>query len=112
MIGLDLTRISRFENIDLKRLGAKLGHELDSPKTAAKIWAVYEALTKAEGRKINPHKIKISFQRACAPSVDNIDIPLVSNPEKELKGEYILSLTHEGDYVAVVALNVNFIKRG
>jgi len=56
MIGLDLTRISRFENIDLKRLGAKLGHDLDSPKTAAKIWAVYEALTKAEGRKINPKK--------------------------------------------------------
>jgi phosphopantetheinyl transferase (holo-ACP synthase) len=104
MIGIDLTRISRFEKIDLKRLGDKLGHELDSPKTAAKVWAIYEALTKAEGKKINPKNIKIFFKIACAPSVQNIDTPKVLNANKELSGDYILSLTHEGDYVAVVAL--------
>lgn len=104
MIGIDLTRISRFEKIDLKRLGGKLGHELDTPKTAAKVWAIYEALTKAEGKKINPRKLKIVFKMACAPTVQNIDSPKVFNPEKELSGEYIISLTHEGDYIAVVAL--------
>lgn len=105
MIGIDLTRISRFEKIDLKRLGEKLGHELDSPKTAAKVWAIYEALTKAEGRKINPRKIKIVFKIACAPEVKSIaEDPIALNFENELSGDYILSLTHEGDYVAVVAL--------
>jgi phosphopantetheinyl transferase (holo-ACP synthase) len=100
MIGIDLTRISRFEEIDLKRLGEKLGHELDSPKTAAKVWAIYEALTKAEGRQINPQKIKITFDRGCAPTAQNIEVP----NEGELTDQYIISLTHEGDYVAVVAL--------
>ena len=104
MIGIDLTRISRFEKIDLKRLGDKLGHELDTPKTAAKVWAIYEALTKAEGKKINPKKIKIIFKMACAPIVQNIDSPKIFYLEKELSGEYIISLTHEGDYIAVVAL--------
>lgn len=104
MIGIDLTRISRFEKIDLRRLSDKLGHELDTPKTAAKIWAIYEALTKAEGKKINPRKLKIVFKMGCTPTVQNIDLPKVLNPEKELSGEYIISLTHEGDYVAVVAL--------
>jgi phosphopantetheinyl transferase (holo-ACP synthase) len=107
MIGIDLTRISRFEKIDLKRLGDKLGHELDSPRTAAKIWATYEALIKAEGRKINPKKIKITFERGCAPTVHSIASPQVWNLENELSGDYILSLTHEGDYIAVVALKRN-----
>lgn len=107
MIGIDLTRISRFENIDLERLGKKLGHKLDSPKTAAKIWATVEALIKAEGRRFNPTKINITFERACAPTVHNLDTPQVLNHQKELSGEYILSLTHEGDYVAVVALRKN-----
>jgi phosphopantetheinyl transferase (holo-ACP synthase) len=105
MIGIDLTRISRFEKIDLKRLGEKLGHELDSPKTAAKIWAIYEALTKAEGKQINPKKIKIVFKVACAPTVECIaEDPIAVNTHNELSGDYVLSLTHEGDYVAVVAL--------
>ena len=105
MIGIDLTRISRFEKIDLKRLGQKLGHELDSPKTAAKVWAIYEALTKAEGRPINPKKIKIIFKLACAPTVQCIaEDPIALNMQNELSGDYTLSLTHEGDYVAVVAL--------
>jgi phosphopantetheinyl transferase (holo-ACP synthase) len=108
MLGIDLTRISRFEKIDLNRLGHKLGHELDSPKTAAKVWAIYEALTKAEGRKINPRKIKILFKVACAPTVHAVaEDPIAINTQNELSGDYILSLTHEGDYVAVVALRRN-----
>ena len=80
MIGIDLTRISRFEKIDLKRLGEKLGHELDSPKTAAKVWACLEALTKAEGKKFNPKKIKLIFNVACTPTVSSVEPnPLVFN---------------------------------
>jgi phosphopantetheinyl transferase (holo-ACP synthase) len=104
MIGVDLTRITRFEKIDLTRLGKKLGHTLDSPRTAAKIWACLEAITKAEGRKINARNIQILFPRGCAPTVTNKDFPVAYNPNGELTGDYTLSLSHEGDYVIVVAL--------
>lgn len=104
MIGIDLTRISRFEKIDLVRLGKKLGHDLDSPKTAAKVWACLEALTKAEGKKFNPKNIKLLFNVACAPTVKSVDPNPMVYSGRGLSGEYILSLTHEGDYVAVVAL--------
>jgi len=100
-----MTRISRFEGLDLERLGNKLGHKLDTPKTAAKVWACLEALTKAEGKKFNPKKIKLIFDVACAPKVLQSDNnPLVFNADNVLSGDYILSLTHEGDYVAVVAI--------
>lgn len=102
MIGIDLTRISRFEKIDLTRLGKMLGHEMKTPIEAAKIWACYEALTKAEGKKINLKKINLIFAKGCSPTATVS--PFVFDSENVLSGEYIISLTHEGDYVAVVAL--------
>jgi phosphopantetheinyl transferase (holo-ACP synthase) len=109
MIGIDLTRISRFEKIDLVRLGKKLGHELKSTKEAAKIWACLEALTKAEGKRFDPKKIQIVFKTGCAPIAKPFpkavqDDPVALDFEEELSGEYVLSLTHEGDYIAVVAI--------
>jgi phosphopantetheinyl transferase (holo-ACP synthase) len=102
MIGIDLTRISRFEKLDLNRLGKMLGHEIKTPTEAAKVWACYEALTKAEGKKINFKKINLVFAKGCSPTVN--DSPFVFDSSSVLSGPYILSLTHEDDYVAVVAL--------
>jgi phosphopantetheinyl transferase (holo-ACP synthase) len=96
MIGIDLTRISRFESINLDRFGKKIGHQLDSPKTAAKTWACLEAITKAEGKSFGFSKIKIMFPKNNRPTV--------VDTSKVLSGNYILSLSHEGDYVTAIAL--------
>jgi len=48
MIGIDLTKISRFDRFDLNRLGNKLGQTLDNTTSAAKVWACLEAITKAK----------------------------------------------------------------
>jgi phosphopantetheinyl transferase (holo-ACP synthase) len=102
MIGIDLTRISRFENIDLQRLSDKLGQNMHTPMEAAKVWACLEALTKAEGKKFNAKNIKLVFKTGCAPVVEDKNINVDKN--QELSSNYTLSLTHEGDYIAVVAI--------
>ena len=99
MIGIDLTKISRFERINLNRLGHKLGHKLDDVNSAAKTWACLEAITKAEQKRINPKKLKLVFERNKPP--------IVLDPSNTLSGTYVLSLTHEDGYVAAVALRTN-----
>ena len=99
MIGIDLTKISRFNRFDLDRLGSRLGQKLDSPVTAAKVWACLEAIIKAEQQRINPKKLQFVFEKNKPP--------VVLDPSNVLSGEYILSLTHEDDFVAAVALRKN-----
>ena len=99
MIGIDLTKISRFNRIDLNRLGNKLGHKLNDPISAAKTWACLEAITKAEQHKISSKNLKLIFERNKAP--------IVLDPTSTLSGEYVLSLTHEDDYVVAVAFRKN-----
>lgn len=99
MIGIDLTKISRFDSINLNRLGHKLGHTLDDTTSAAKTWACLEAITKAEQHKINPKNLKLVFERNKPP--------VVLDPNNTLSGEYVLSLTHEDGYVVAVAFRKN-----
>jgi len=99
MIGIDLTKISRFNSINLDRLGNKLGHKLNDPVSAAKTWACLEAITKAEQHKISPKNLKLVFERNKPP--------VVLDPNSTLSGEYVLSLTHEDGYVVAVAFRKN-----
>ena len=99
MIGIDLTKISRFDRINLDRLGNKLGQKLDDSVSAAKTWACLEAITKAEQHKISSKNLKLIFERNKAP--------IVLDPTSTLSGEYVLSLTHEDDYVVAVAFRKN-----
>lgn len=99
MIGIDLTKISRFDRFDLNRLGNKLGQTLDDTTSAAKVWACLEAITKAEQHKISPKNLKLVFERNKPP--------VVLDPNKTLSGEYILSLTHEDGYIVAVAFRKN-----
>lgn len=96
MIGIDLTRVSRFESMNLTRLGKFLGHNLDTPKTAAKVWACLEALVKAEGRKLNFKEFQLIFESNQRPRIED--------PNQVLSGNYLLSISHEGDLVTAVAL--------
>jgi phosphopantetheinyl transferase (holo-ACP synthase) len=99
MIGIDLTKISRFDRINLNKLGHKLGHKLDDSTSAAKTWACLEAITKAEQHKINPKNLKLVFEKNKPP--------VVLDPNNTLSGEYVLSLTHEDGYVVAVAFRKN-----
>lgn len=98
MIGIDLTRESRFETMPLARLSKFLGHELDSPRTAAKVWCCIEAILKAEGKSFDFKRINLVFTPNQRPTVED--------PEKILSGQYVLSLSHEGDLVTAVALRL------
>ena len=99
MIGIDLTKISRFDRIDLDRLGNKLGHKFDDSISAAKTWPCLEAITKAEQHRINSKNLKLIFERNKPP--------IVLDPNNTLSGEYVLSLTHEDGYVVAVAFRKN-----
>jgi phosphopantetheinyl transferase (holo-ACP synthase) len=99
MIGIDLTKISRFDRIDLDRLGNKLGHKFNDSISAAKTWACLEAITKAEQHRINSKNLKLIFERNKPP--------IVLDPNNTLSGEYVLSLTHEDGYVVAVAFRKN-----
>jgi phosphopantetheinyl transferase (holo-ACP synthase) len=99
MIGIDLIKISRFDRLNLDRLGNKLGHTLNDSVSAAKVWACLEAITKAEQNKIRPKKLKLVFEKNKPP--------VVLDPNNTLLGEYVLSLTHEDDYVVAVAFRKN-----
>ena len=81
--------------MSLARLGEFLGHDLDNPCTAAKVWCCLEALVKAEGKTFNFKKVKLVLE----PN----QRPVVRDPENILSGNYVLSISHEGDLVTAVA---------
>lgn len=94
MIGIDCTRISRWQNMQvtkLDRFARLLKQNNSEPLTIAKAWACSEAMYKALG--YNPNGV-ISFPKKKPPV---------------FKGEenIVLSLTHEGDFVIAVAINTN-----
>lgn len=99
MIGIDITKISRFEMMTrfpsfLKRFNV----EGNDAVSAAKTWACLEAIVKAEGRPFAYNKIRIKFPANSSP--------IVEDPESILKGSYALSLSHDGDILVAVALRV------
>ena len=100
MIGIDLTKISRFEKMkSLNRLMEKLNVDGDTPLAAAKTWACMEAIVKAEGKGFDYGKVKIKFPFNSAP--------IVIDDENILQYQYVLSLSHEDDTVAAVAMRIN-----
>jgi len=98
MIGIDITTISRFEKIDLKKLGRKLGKKIESPKHAAKVWACYESLTKAVGHSLDIKKLEFTFPPNQRPTVHD--------PYGILNGDYELSLAHEGDLLTAISIKI------
>lgn len=96
MIGIDITTISRFDCINLKRLGKKIGADLKSSKDAAKTWACLEAIYKASSKKFHFKDIQIVFE-------DNSS-PKVIDKNNVLGSKYILSLSHELDLCIAVAV--------
>lgn len=99
MIGIDLTKISRFEKMkSLDRLMEKLNVDGDTPLAAAKTWACMEAIVKAEGKGFDYGKVKIKFPFNSAP--------IVIDDENILQYHYVLSLSHEDDTVAAVAMRI------
>lgn len=100
MIGIDLTKISRFEQMKtLDRLLEKLNVDGTDAVAAAKTWACMEALVKAEGKGFDYGKLKIRFPFNSAP--------IVIDDQNILQHQYVLSLSHEDDTVAAVAMRVN-----
>jgi len=96
MIGIDIVTISRFNQIDLTRLGIKLEKNFTSPLDAAKTWACLEALYKASSIKFRFKDIQLLF--------DKNKPPVVIDRNNVLKSRYILSLTHEKDICIAVAV--------
>lgn len=100
MIGIDLTKISRFKKMQsLDRLIKKLNVDGDDALSAAKTWVCMEALVKAEGKAFDYSKIKIKFPYNSAP--------IVIDTNNVLSYQYVLSLSHEDDTVAAVAMRIN-----
>jgi phosphopantetheinyl transferase (holo-ACP synthase) len=99
MIGIDITRISRFEKMNnLKHFLTKFSVDGTTPIAAAKTWACIEALVKARGTPFKFNQIKIEFPFNSAPKI--ID------PDNVLGGKYHLTLSHEDDLVVAVALRI------
>lgn len=99
MIGIDITKISRFEMMThfpafLKRFNV----EGDDAVSAAKTWSCLEAIVKAEGRSFAYNKIRIRFPANSSP--------VVEDPEGILQGSYALSLSHDDDILVAVALRL------
>lgn len=103
MIGIDITRISRFKEMThLKKFLCRFNVDGDTALAAAKTWACLEAIYKAESGGYAINDVKILFPKNQAPKVIEL------NPV--LKYDYTLSLTHDGDLVVAVALGKLKIK--
>lgn len=97
MIGIDITRISRFEKMTgLARFLDKFHVDGDTALEAAKTWACLEAVYKAEAGGYTFTDIKILFPKNQPPKI--IELRPV------LKYDYTLSLSHDHDLVVAVAL--------
>ena len=97
MIGIDITRISRFEHPKiLENILKKFNVDGDTPIAAAKTWACIEALIKAKGEPFKVNNFKILFPEKSAPQIHD--------PDNVLGGKYFLSLSHEGNMLVAVAV--------
>jgi phosphopantetheinyl transferase (holo-ACP synthase) len=97
MIGIDITKISRFERLsNLDRFIKKFNVPGNNAIIAAKTWACLEAIYKAEGQPFDPKKIQLVFNKNQRPQIiDN---------ESVLSGKYVLTLSHEEDLLVAVAI--------
>ncbi|VEU76636.1 holo-ACP synthase [Mycoplasmopsis columbina] len=96
-IGVDLVKIERFKNKDLnfaKRfLSSKELNYFENKtlkmdtQTLASIWAIKEAIFKADNSYFNFSKIELTREN-----------------NQWLHQEFDISLSHEGDYVTAIAL--------
>jgi len=99
MIGIDITRISRFKDMaNLEHFLTKFNVDGTTPIAAAKTWACFEALVKAKGTSFKFSQMRIEFPFNSAPKI--ID------PDNVLGGKYHLTLSHEDDLVVAVALRI------
>jgi phosphopantetheinyl transferase (holo-ACP synthase) len=97
MIGIDITKISRFERLSkLDRFITKFNVPGNDPITAAKTWACLEAIYKAEGQTFDPKKIQLVFSKNQRPQIIDTD--------SVLSGKYVLTLSHEEDLLVAVAI--------
>jgi phosphopantetheinyl transferase (holo-ACP synthase) len=100
MIGIDITRLSRFKRLHfLNKFLKRYYIDGDSAMAAAKTWACLEALVKAKGEPFDYSKIKILFPQGQRPMIDD--------PENVLGSSYLLTLSHEDDLVIAVAINIS-----
>ncbi len=108
MIGIDLVKISRIENL-IAKFGEKglrrflSEAEIESSKnrveTVAGYWAVKEAVSKSLktgiGKELSFHEIEIYK--------DSKNAPFVKVPQRFGISEIAVSITHDGDYAIAVA---------
>lgn len=103
MIGIDITRISRFENSKfLEQIIKKFNVDGTTPVAAAKTWACVESLIKANGKPFKLDNFRILFPENSAPQIND--------PDNVLGGKYFLSLSHEGDMLVAVAVRTEILK--
>ncbi len=103
MIGIDITRISRFRSMNnLDRFLEKFNVDGKDPVAAAKTWACMESLVKANGSPFAFSKVRVLFPENSAPEI--------SDPENILGSKYSLSLSHEDDLVVAVAVRTEILK--
>lgn len=99
MIGIDITKVSRFREMSkLERLIKKLDVDGSTPLAAAKTWACLEAIIKANGKSFDYSKVKIKFPYNSHP--------VIVDQESILTDNYMLSLSHEDDLVVAVAIKM------
>jgi phosphopantetheinyl transferase (holo-ACP synthase) len=96
MIGIDITRISRFEKMEnLERFIKKFNVDGTTALAAAKTWACLEAVYKAEGGGVTSDQVRVVFPKNAAPKIVDVD--------RSLKYNYTMTLSHEDDLVVAVA---------
>lgn len=95
MIGIDITKISRFKH-HISRYNNKFNTNFLTIKDIAKFWAVYESLIKLNGKYFNPKLIKIEFHSGQPPKIKDTN--------NIFKGNIFCSITHEDDYVIAVSI--------
>lgn len=96
MIGIDITKISRFNPNRLNRYNKKFGTNYSTVKEVAKYWACFEALIKAEGRYLNFKDVSIEFSPNQSPRLRG-DFGVLNH-------NYILTLSHEDDLIVAIAM--------
>ena len=96
MIGIDITRISRFQKPDyLEKFIKRFNVDGTTALAAAKTWACLEAVYKAEGGGVTSDQIRVLFPQNSAPKIVDIG--------NALKYNYTMTLSHEDDLVVAVA---------
>lgn len=96
MIGIDITKISRFEKMpNLESFIKRFSVDGTTAIAAAKTWACLEAVYKAEGGGVTSDQVRVLFPQNSAPKIVDVN--------NTLKYNYTITLSHEDDLVVAVA---------